>query len=254
MLSQMPSLNSSHKTQISPPLRTFCQPLAPSDLLPGTLKSRSKPEDPDPGTGPPDRHYMPVTVIHWGHTARYTCHPGESQTLLLIILVGHVGERCEGSDRGPQFISQTYITFCSSLGGKVCLSSGYHPQNGETEWLNQELEAAPHLLSYRSVPDWSFSGKSPPHPQAGLEPDQALFRTAPQNKRYADCICTLVLDYSAGQKVGLAARDVLLKALNRKLSPRYTGPYETDFVLSPRSVSVPPLFAFTLLSTCPKSN
>lgn len=52
------------------------------------------------------------------------------------------------SERGPQFISQTWITFCSSLGAKVCLSSGYHPQNnGETKWLNQEVEAALHCIS-----------------------------------------------------------------------------------------------------------
>lgn len=44
-------------------------------------------------------------------------------------------------DRGPQFTSQMWKTFCSALGVKVSLSSGYHPpSNGQTERMNQTLE------------------------------------------------------------------------------------------------------------------
>lgn len=47
------------------------------------------------------------------------------------------------SDRSPQFLSQVWKAFCSAVGDKVHLSSGCHPQNnGETERLNQEVEAA----------------------------------------------------------------------------------------------------------------
>ena len=47
------------------------------------------------------------------------------------------------SDRGPQFISQVWRSFCAALGAKVSLSSGYLPHsNRQTERLNQELKAA----------------------------------------------------------------------------------------------------------------
>jgi len=38
------------------------------------------------------------------------------------------------SDRGPQFISQVWKSFCHALGATVSLSSSFHPQtNGQTE-------------------------------------------------------------------------------------------------------------------------
>ncbi len=47
------------------------------------------------------------------------------------------------SDRGAQFISQVWKSFCQALGAPVSLSSGFHPQtNGPSECTNQELEAA----------------------------------------------------------------------------------------------------------------
>eukprot|EP00066_Takifugu_rubripes_P028568 XP_011617834.1 PREDICTED: D(3) dopamine receptor-like [Takifugu rubripes] len=47
------------------------------------------------------------------------------------------------SDRGPQFCSQVWRSFCSALGASVSLTSGYHPQaNGQAERTNQSLEDA----------------------------------------------------------------------------------------------------------------
>jgi len=47
------------------------------------------------------------------------------------------------SDRGPQFISQFWRAFGRALGATISPSSGFHPQsNGQTERLNQELEAS----------------------------------------------------------------------------------------------------------------
>lgn len=47
------------------------------------------------------------------------------------------------SDRGPQFTSWVWRSFCSTLGVAVSLSSGYHPQfNGQTERVNQTLEGS----------------------------------------------------------------------------------------------------------------
>src|ERR1700733_7468290 len=45
------------------------------------------------------------------------------------------------SDRGPQFVSHFWKRFVELLGGKICLSSAYHPQSdGQTERTNQTLE------------------------------------------------------------------------------------------------------------------
>uniref|UniRef100_A0A8C7WW16 Integrase catalytic domain-containing protein n=1 Tax=Oryzias sinensis TaxID=183150 RepID=A0A8C7WW16_9TELE len=60
------------------------------------------------------------------------------------------------SDRGPQFISQVWKAFCTTLGATVSLSSGYHPQsNGQAERTNQELEAALRCLAAQNQQDWS---------------------------------------------------------------------------------------------------
>ncbi|XP_026048930.1 uncharacterized protein LOC113036701 [Astatotilapia calliptera] len=60
------------------------------------------------------------------------------------------------SDRGPQFTSQVWRAFCTSLGAKPCLSSGHHPQtNGQTERLNQELEATLRCVAASNPASWS---------------------------------------------------------------------------------------------------
>lgn len=65
------------------------------------------------------------------------------------------------SDRGPQFISQVWKAFCSTLGITSSHSSGYHPQtNGQAERANQEMETAlrcvmgANLVSWRSMLPW----------------------------------------------------------------------------------------------------
>uniref|UniRef100_A0A096M8A1 Gypsy retrotransposon integrase-like protein 1 n=1 Tax=Poecilia formosa TaxID=48698 RepID=A0A096M8A1_POEFO len=85
--------------------------------------------------------------------------PTSSQTAHLLIK--HVF-RLHGipmeilSDRGPQFVSQVWRQFCTALGAKVALSSGYHPQtNGQTERMNQELEATLRCLTASNPADWS---------------------------------------------------------------------------------------------------
>lgn len=60
------------------------------------------------------------------------------------------------SERGPQFTSHVWKTFCTALGAKVSLSSGYHPQSsGQTERLNQELESTLHCLTTYNPATWS---------------------------------------------------------------------------------------------------
>ena len=60
------------------------------------------------------------------------------------------------SDHGPQFVSCVWKAFCSNLGAKVSLSSGYHSQtNGRTKHLNQELEAAIRCVTTQDPSTWS---------------------------------------------------------------------------------------------------
>ncbi|XP_025760795.1 uncharacterized protein LOC109200937 isoform X1 [Oreochromis niloticus] len=221
--------------------------------------SQALPGDPDPGTGPPGRRFIPAAargaVIHWIHTARFSCHPGVSRTIdllrrnfwwktlrkdvreyvsacpvcarnkvstkhpagllhplstphrpwshisldfvtglprssgksVILTIIDRFSKaahfvplaklpsasdtaqalienvfRLHGipldivSDRGPQFTSQVWRTFCSILGAKVSLSSGFHPQsNGQTERLNQELEAALRCVASHNPTSWA---------------------------------------------------------------------------------------------------
>ncbi|XP_078812643.1 uncharacterized protein lrrc75a isoform X3 [Oryzias latipes] len=82
------------------------------------------------------------------------------------------------SDRGPQFVSQVWRTFCSALGATVSLSSGYHPQsNGQAERANQELEAALRCLAAQNPSTWSkflvwieYAHNNHPSSATGLSP------------------------------------------------------------------------------------
>ncbi|XP_025767086.1 uncharacterized protein LOC100708394 isoform X1 [Oreochromis niloticus] len=44
--------------------------------------------EPNPGTGPPGRLYVPTSVrshvLQWGHTARFSCHPGIRRTISFL--------------------------------------------------------------------------------------------------------------------------------------------------------------------------
>ncbi|KAI5118039.1 hypothetical protein M0805_009221 [Coniferiporia weirii] len=62
------------------------------------------------------------------------------------------------SNRGPQFASQVFQTLCSHLGIKSKLSTTYHPQtDGQTEHMNQEVEAYLRIYCGTSPHTWSDS-------------------------------------------------------------------------------------------------
>lgn len=59
------------------------------------------------------------------------------------------------SDRGPQFASSMMKALNKSLGVTTALSTAYHPQtDGQTEWLNQEIEKFLRMFCSYCQDDW----------------------------------------------------------------------------------------------------
>ena len=59
------------------------------------------------------------------------------------------------SDRGPQFVSRVWRSFCKDLGITVSLSSGHHPQtNGQCERANQVVESTLRCLCQDRPRTW----------------------------------------------------------------------------------------------------
>uniref|UniRef100_A0A3B3HM41 Gypsy retrotransposon integrase-like protein 1 n=1 Tax=Oryzias latipes TaxID=8090 RepID=A0A3B3HM41_ORYLA len=91
------------------------------------------------------------------------------------------------SDRGPQFTSHVWKSFCSALGASVSLTSGYHPQsNGQAERANQELEAALRCLVAQNSADWSkfliwveYAHNTHPSSATGMSPFKASLGYSP---------------------------------------------------------------------------
>ena len=59
------------------------------------------------------------------------------------------------NDRGPQFQSHFAVVFYKLLGIENNPSMAYHSQtDGQTEWINQELEQYLHLYVNHHQDDW----------------------------------------------------------------------------------------------------
>lgn len=81
--------------------------------------------------------------------------PGNVRSLMVDHVLKLHGIPAEiTSDKGPQFTSQVWRSFCSALGAQVNLSSGYHPQK---ERSNREAELGPGVhssLRHQSQPGY----------------------------------------------------------------------------------------------------
>ena len=61
------------------------------------------------------------------------------------------------TDRGPQFSSKVMVELCKKLGINQAMLMAYHPQtDGQTEWVNQELELYLHIFDTNNPLDWDL--------------------------------------------------------------------------------------------------
>uniref|UniRef100_A0A8C5CMX5 Integrase catalytic domain-containing protein n=1 Tax=Gadus morhua TaxID=8049 RepID=A0A8C5CMX5_GADMO len=186
------------------------------------------------------------------------------------------------SDRGPQFTSQVWRAFCAALGATPSLSSGFHPQsNGQSERVNQEMEAALRCISHANPSSWNSqlpwveyahntlvnasSGLSPFMASLGYQPAlfpeleeeisvpsvqahmrrcrrtwkrtrAALVRASFRSQLQANRRRLPAPLYVPGQRVWLRAKDLPLKGISPKISPRFIGPFEIEAIINPCAV------------------
>jgi len=82
------------------------------------------------------------------------------------------------SDRGPQFAAQFMKDLHKLIKVEMNLSTAFHPQtNGQTEWINQEVEQYLHLFINHRQTDWNnwlscaeFSYNDKVHSSTGFSP------------------------------------------------------------------------------------
>lgn len=144
------------------------------------------------------------------------------------------------SDRGPQFISQVWRSFCKALGAKVSLSSGFHPQsNGQCERANQDLEAALRCVAAQNPADWSqylpwveYAHNSLPSAAIGMTPFECALGYLPPlfPEQEGEIAVPSVKDHiQRCHRIWKCARDALLRTAdrNRMMADKFRTPTPT---------------------------
>uniref|UniRef100_A0AAQ4PE48 Gypsy retrotransposon integrase-like protein 1 n=1 Tax=Gasterosteus aculeatus aculeatus TaxID=481459 RepID=A0AAQ4PE48_GASAC len=141
------------------------------------------------------------------------------------------------SDRGPQFSSQLWKAFCHTLGATASLSSGFHPQtNGQTERLNQELEAILRCVISNNPSSWSrhlpwveYAHNSHTSTATGLSPFEASLGYQPPlfpSQEVEVAVPSVLSNARRCRRIWKATRTALLRTVeqNRRVANRRRAP------------------------------
>jgi len=145
---------------------------------------------------------------HFMETVTTVTAAGAANLYLRHVWKHHGLPRKVISDRGPQFVAAFMKELYRLLGIELASSTAYHPQtNGQTEWVNQELEQYIWLFMNECQDNWNSliplaefaynnhvhsSTQQTPffldtgrHPRMGFEPHQPCSRVEAMNE-FAD--------------------------------------------------------------------
>jgi hypothetical protein len=96
------------------------------------------------------RHYIPCSTDNEGTSAENTV-----KMLIQGVYRLHGAPASIVCDRGPQFISAIWKSFCRRLRIQTNLSTAFHPQtDGQTERANQDVETFLRLYTNENQDDW----------------------------------------------------------------------------------------------------
>jgi len=175
---------------------------------------------------------------HFVSTVTTISATGTSHLFLNHVWKHHGLPRKVVSNRGPQFVAEFTQELYRLLGIKLAATTAYHPQgDGETEWVNQELEQYLRLFTNQRQDDWvgllpfaefqynnqvHSSTQHPPFlldtrrvPRMGFEPDQPRSRMESVN----ECKDRMT-DSLEEAKVALAkSKDDMALYYNQKRTP-----------------------------------
>ncbi|XP_072918431.1 uncharacterized protein [Hemitrygon akajei] len=145
------------------------------------------------------------------------------------------------SDCGPQFISQVWRTFCQALGASVSISTGFHRQtNGQTERVNQDLEAALHCITTDKPSTWSDHLVWVDYTHNSLVSLGGHMHgpTSIISGELPIAIGLLQLSIGLGRRCGSRYKDIPLKNEPKKFAPRFLGHSEVESIINPTAVQL----------------